>query len=209
MSRLSPLPRSNNSPTPEDLAGVVIEIEGNEDATVRPLFFEGPPAAAGDAATTHRPASQVADYLAAQQVASLFADAGWNLYFPQWKCGFDFVAAKATVDGEQLLRPVQVRAKYPSADQSDREFYGLTGKSGSTHPELVLAIPYFAANRSGRPVCVAFLPTSLIDDLNGEYRAEPASLRSGLPSPRPEYARFFDATGLALVETPDWKYLTV
>lgn len=209
MSQLDPSPRSNDSPTLEDLAGVVIEIEGNEDTTVRPLFVESPPTTPGNAATAQRPASRLADYLAARQVASLFADAGWNLFFPQWKRDFDFIAAKAADRGEQMLRPVQVKAKYPSVDQRDRESYGFAGKLGPVHPELVLAIPYFAANRSGRPVCVAFLPMSLIQGHEGEHRAEPARLLNGLPSARPEYARFFDGAGLALIESPDWKHLTV
>lgn len=52
------------------------------------------------------------DYLAELLVAGILADDGWNIYFPHRDEGFDFIISKQ-VDGREIIRPVQVKGKYP------------------------------------------------------------------------------------------------
>jgi hypothetical protein len=57
----------------------------------------------------------VSDYFAELYVAGKFADEGWNVYFPHRDKGFDFIVSKANSSGIQMLRPVQVKGKYPTS----------------------------------------------------------------------------------------------
>src|SRR5229473_1817256 len=56
---------------------------------------------------------EVSDYFAELYVAGRFADAGWNVYFPHRDKGFDFIISKPHAEVGQLIRPVQVKGKYP------------------------------------------------------------------------------------------------
>ncbi len=96
----------------------------------------------------------VSDYFAELFVAGRFADAGWNVYFPHRDHGFDFIVSK-TAQGSCLVRPVQVKGKYPEAGTTGRRLYGYSGSLTQVHPDMVLVIPYFSAT-SEQPVCVAY-----------------------------------------------------
>ena len=146
---------------------------------------------------------QTHDYLAELYVAGLFADAGWNVYFPHRDEGFDFIIAKSK-GATQIIRPVQVKGKYPTAEKKDFRYYGYRGKLSQVHPEMVLAIPYFSQSSNRMPVCTAFLPRSLIRNISKGHRCQPASFAAGTPAPRRDYRKFFDDAGLRLIETPNW-----
>ena len=146
----------------------------------------------------------VRDYFAELYVAGRFADAGWNVYFPHRDKGFDFIVSKPDSRGRQILRPVQVKGKYPTAAKGNKVVYGYVGRLTQTHLEMVLAIPFFSADPSDAPVCTAYMPHSLIRQHTRGYRCEPASLISGVPKPRRYYSRFFDLRGLHELEAPAW-----
>jgi hypothetical protein len=63
------------------------------------------------------------DEFAEQYVAGIFADAGWSVYFPRKDKGFDFIVLKKTDTG-LLIRPVQVKGKFPEATTAVRKKYG-------------------------------------------------------------------------------------
>jgi hypothetical protein len=152
---------------------------------------------------------QVLDYSAELYVAGRFANAGWNVYFPHRDRGFDFVVSRSAENGMEIFRPVQVKGKYPTAEKGDKTVYGYVGELTQLHPEMVLAIPFFSAQSPDVPACVAYLPFSVVRTHSRGYRCEPATYRAGMPSPRRDYARFFDSTGLSLVERDDWQTLSV
>ncbi len=149
-------------------------------------------------------APKVADFFAELYVAGRFAESGWNIYFPRRDRGFDFIVSKSAGDGEQLLRPVQVKGKYPTAEKGDRTTYGYIGELSERHRDMVLAIPYFAPGAYEVPVCVAYLPLSIIRAHSRGSKCEPASLLRGVAKPRRDYAKFFGDEGLKLVERADW-----
>ncbi len=127
---------------------------------------------------------KVSDYFAELYVAGRFADAGWNVYFPHRDEGFDFITTKADGNGGQLVRPVQVKGKYPREEKGNKVVYGYVGKLTQLHPDMVLAIPYFAVQSPDTPTCVAYLPRPLIKRHARGYRCEPASFAAGKPRPR-------------------------
>ncbi len=148
---------------------------------------------------------KVTDYFAELYVAGRFADAGWNVYFPHRDKGFDFIASKKTEAGDYLIRPVQVKGKYPTAEKGDKNVYGYVGRLTQLHSEMVLAIPFFSNLAPGVPTCVAYVPLSLIRKHSRGFRSQPATFRDGVPSPRRDYAKFFDVSGLNLLEGTEWK----
>jgi len=148
------------------------------------------------------------DYFAELFVAGRFADTGWNVYFPHRDEGFDFVVAKDVGRGHQLIRPVQVKGKYPREDKKDKTVYGYIGDLSQVHPEMVLAIPFFATGAT-TPSCVAYLPLSLIRQNSRGFRSQPAAFKSGVPSPRRDYRRFFDDDGLRLIERSEWPTMRI
>jgi hypothetical protein len=101
------------------------------------------------------------DVFAELYVAGLLADAGWNVYFPTRDIGFDFIATRTTSSGI-IIRPVQVKGKYPTAGKRDVAPYGFGGWLSQLHQEMVLAIAFFTSTRSPAP------------DLHGLY-----AIRSG------------------------------
>lgn len=148
---------------------------------------------------------KVSDYFAELYVAGRFADAGWNVYFPHRDTGFDFIVTKPTKSGSDLIRPVQVKGKYPTDGKGDKVTYGFVGELSRTHPDMVLAIPYFSKQNETAPSFVAYLPLSLVRTHSRGFRCEPAAFRKGVISPRRDYARFFDSGGLELLERLDWR----
>ena len=145
------------------------------------------------------------DYFAELYVAGRFADAGWNVYFPHRDQGFDFIISKSDNNGNQIIRPVQVKGKYPTEEKTNKTVYGYVGRLTQLHPEMVLAIPFFSVQCASTPTCVAYIPRSLIRPHSRGYRCAPASFTDGTPTPRRDYARFFDESGLILLESADWK----
>ena len=109
-------------------------------------------------------------------VAGLLADAGWNIYFPTRDIGFDFIATKTVASGI-IIRPVQVKGKYPTAGKRDVAYYGFGGWLSQLHQEMVLAIAFFTVRalqpRLARPSCrsVRFVRTAPI--LSGGSRRRP------------------------------------
>ena len=148
---------------------------------------------------------KVTDYFAELYVAGRFADAGWDIYFPHRDKGFDFIASKETESGDYLIRPVQVKGKYPTAEKGNKNVYGYVGRLTQLHTEMVLAIPFFSMLDPGVPKCVAYMPRSLIRKHARGFKSQPASFRVGVPAPRRDYAKFFDNVGLALLESAEWK----
>ena len=147
---------------------------------------------------------KTSDYFAELHVAGRLADAGWDIYFPHRDKGFDFVISKK-VNGVLLLRPVQVKGKYPSGDKTDKAVYGYVGRLTETHPEMVLAIPYFSASSPEMPVCIAFMSLASVKQQSRGYRCQPATYRKGEPKPRREYQKFFDAQGVFRLDSLNWK----
>lgn len=157
----------------------------------------------------NEPKAKFSDYFAELYVAGRLADAGWNIYFPHRDEGFDFIISKSVSD-QMVIRPVQVKGKYPSGDKGDKVTYGYVGKLTQVHPEMVLAIAFFSAKSKGTPpVCIAYLPPSLVKKHSRGYRCEPSSFKNGEPKPRRDYAMFFDDKGVELLESKDWKGCTL
>jgi len=151
---------------------------------------------------------KVSDYFAELYVAGRLADAGWNIYFPHRDEGFDFVISKL-VNGAILLRPVQVKGKYPTAEKTDKTVYGYVGKLSQTHPEMVLAIPYFSGATSQTPYCVAYMPWSCVKPHSKGFRCQPATYKGSKPCPRREYRGFFDDAGIKRLEGKNWSQESV
>lgn len=148
---------------------------------------------------------KVTDYFAELYVAGRFADAGWNIYFPHRDKGFDFIALKEIESGKFLIRPVQVKGKYPTAKKGNKNVYGYVGRLTQLHAEMVLAIPFFSKLVPEVPACVAYMPRCLIRKHSRGFKSQPATFRDGVPTPRRDYTKFFDDQGLLLLESAEWK----
>lgn len=149
------------------------------------------------------------DYFAEMYVAGVLADGGWNVYFPRRDQGFDFIVTKLIGD-RIVVRPVQVKGKYPTEAKGDRPVYGYAGPLSQVHPDMVLAVPFFATETQAAPMFTAYLPpTQLRRSRSREswYRVFPAGFSKGTPLRRPSYARFFDAEGVRLMESDAWAAL--
>jgi hypothetical protein len=148
------------------------------------------------------------DYFAELYVAGVLARAGWNVYFPHRDKGFDFIISKL-VGETVVIRPVQVKGKYPESGKTDKHEYGYVGKLSQLHEDMVLAIPFFSGNRVGTPPAfIAYIPRSLVRKHSRGFRCQPATFRGGLPQPRRDYSRFFDEQGIELLESQEWESLT-
>ena len=152
---------------------------------------------------------RVSDFFVELYVAGRFADAGWNVYFPRRDRGFDFIVSRPLASGMQLLRPVQVKGKYPTVDKTDKPVYGFIGELTELHPDMVLAIPFFSSASPEIPTCVAYLPHGMVRKHSRGFRCEPATFRGSAAVPRRDYAKFFDEDGLRLVVRPDWPTLSL
>jgi hypothetical protein len=153
--------------------------------------------------TTKAIAPKEFSQLAELHVAGLVAEAGWRIYFPHRDDGFDFIAVRS-VENETLIRPVQVKGKYPVHEKLDKKRYGYIGKLTQTNPEMVLAIPYFEVGSIPTVRHVAFMPFTMLRPHSRGWRCEPAKLASGLAVPRREYAKYFDDTGVKRLKSKDW-----
>lgn len=151
---------------------------------------------------------KIRDYSAELYVAGQFADMGWNVYFPHRDQGFDFIVSKPRDGQDHLLRPVQVKGKYPQEGTSDRQTYGYIGQLSETHAEMVLAIPFYSKSVLRSPKFVAYMPHCEIRSHSKGSRCEPARFRNGEPEVRPGFKGFFGLDGLRLLEEPRWSVIT-
>src|SRR6266478_1667103 len=120
-----------------------------------------------------------------------------------------FIISK-TVAGRVLIRPVQVKGKYPSGAKTDKATYGYIGRLTEVHPEMVLAIPFFPSKSLPNiPLSVAYMPFSLVKKGKRGYRCQPATFRAGEPKQRRDFASFFDSEGIRMLESEGWKNSTV
>ena len=96
------------------------------------------------------------DYFEELYVAGILGDAGWSIYFPKRDVGFDFIAVKE-LRGHVVIRPVQVKGKYPAGSTRNRAVYGYVGQLSLFYPEMMLAVSYFPTDQRGvAPTCVAY-----------------------------------------------------
>ncbi|PJG47067.1 hypothetical protein CAF53_01580 [Sphingobium sp. LB126] len=137
------------------------------------------------------------DYFAEMYVAGVMTDKGWNVYFPHRDQGFDFIATLPTEKGT-IVRPVQVKGKYPTEGKTDKARYGYVGKLTAFHPDMVLALPLFAGLAAPAPRYIAWMPFEEIRAMTKDrWRCEPARFVGGEPRPRDGFVHFFDDAGLA------------
>ena len=151
----------------------------------------------------------VNDYSAELVVASTFAEAGWDVYFPHRDKGFDFIISKYIYEFGELIRPVQVKGKYPMDEKGDKDVYGYVGKLSKLHPEMVLAMPYFNTDNIILPEFIAYMPISTIKECSRGYKCQPARFKNSKPVKRPYFLKFFDKQGLLLLENRDWKNYSI
>jgi hypothetical protein len=145
------------------------------------------------------------DYFAEMYVAGLLADADWNIYFPRRDKGFDYIITHETATGV-LVRTVQVKGLYPTAEKGDKTTYGYGGRLSVLHPDMALVLVYFAPGASeGTPQHIAYMPRGRIRPRQrGGYRCVPASLNAGVVTPRRDFAGYFDGPGLASMAQASW-----
>jgi hypothetical protein len=141
------------------------------------------------------------DYLAELFVAGIMGDAKWQIYFPKRDEGFDFIAIKRTTIGT-LIRPVQVKGLYPTAQKKDRVVYRWMGKLSQTHPAMIVAFCYFSSDHETvAPTCVAYVPFgNLKTPSRGGFRFDGASLQAGRVRPRRDFRQYFDWDGLRALD---------
>lgn len=135
------------------------------------------------------------DMFAEMYVAAMLADAGWELYFPRRDRGFDMIALKRVEDGN-LIRPIQVKGKYPEAGTGDRAAYGYVGRINGWHDDMVLALPFFDQDGSASPSHIAWMPRASLLSCARGYRCQPARLIGGVVSPKPGSTIYFGREGL-------------
>ncbi len=145
------------------------------------------------------------DYFAELYVAGLMGDAGWSVYFPKRDVGFDFIASKS-VDGEVLIRPVQVKGLYPRDAKTDKATYGYVGKLTQLHRDMALVLPYFPTDVTGAaPSQIAWMPRNAIRlQASKGYACQPAKFAKGKTVPRPSYLKYFGLEGLELMQGKYW-----
>lgn len=145
------------------------------------------------------------DYFAEMYVAGLLADAGWNIYFPRRDNGFDYIVTRDAGAGV-LVRAVQVKGLYPTAEKGDKATYGYSGRLSVLHPDMALVLVYFPPGASeGTPQHIAYMPRRQIRPrARGGFRCVPSSLRAGVVTPRRDFAGYFDGHGLAAMANAGW-----
>jgi hypothetical protein len=149
-------------------------------------------------------APKTRDYFAEMYVAGMMAEAGWDIYFPRRDKGFDFIVSKNVSGRGILVRPVQVKGKYPESIKKDKATYGFVGKLTAAHPDMVLAIPFFPVSDSASPACTAFMSLLQTKRHSRGIRCEPAKFHDGRPSARRDYIPYFENTGILRIESLDW-----
>src|SRR5262249_58885531 len=145
------------------------------------------------------------DYFAEMYVAGLLADAGWSLYFPRRDKGFDYIITR-DLEAGVLVRPVQVKGLYPTAEKGDKVTYGYNGRLSVLHRDMALILVYFEPGATeGTPQHIAYMPWKQIRSRKrGGYRCVPGSLRTGKVSPRRDFVNYFDGQGRRAMSEPDW-----
>ena len=145
------------------------------------------------------------DYFAELYVAGMMGDRGWAIYFPKRDIGFDFVASKK-VGEKVILRPVQVRGKYPTEEKKDKVTYPWQGTLSQVHEDMAVVFCYFSTDHStAAPDNIAFVPLSTLKPTTkGRFRCSAVSLKGGKTYPRPSYKHLFGVKGLDAMESPDW-----
>jgi hypothetical protein len=145
------------------------------------------------------------DYFAELYVAGILGDAGWSIYFPKRDVGFDFIAVKE-LHGNVVIRPAQVKGKYPARDKVNKKVHGYIGQLSQLHPEMVLAIAYFPTDQRGvAPTCTAYMPRWEIRPQAGRgWACQPAKFLSGIPKARQDFQKYFDYDGIELMESERW-----
>jgi hypothetical protein len=151
---------------------------------------------------------KVSDYFAELFVAGRLADSGWNVYFPHRDQGFDFIITKRILSGDLLIRPVQVKGKYPTDEKGDHAVYGYVGKL-ELHPEMVLAIPFFSNGGDQIPTFTAYMPAKTIKVHPRGYRCQPSRFRDGMPQIRGDHRIFFDEEGIKNIESQFFRDLEI
>ena len=151
----------------------------------------------------------ITDYSAELYVAGRFADAGWNVYFPHRDEGFDFIVTKDVPNLGEVIRPVQVKGKYPTPGKKNNPVYGYVGKLSKTHPDMILAIPYYSLCDPANPVFVAYNPITAIKPHSKGFRCQPAKYENETPVKRLGFIQFFDKQGLLQIESPEWGRVAV
>jgi hypothetical protein len=150
-------------------------------------------------------APKTRDYFAEMYVAGILADSGWNIYFPKRDVGFDFIITKSTAN-ELIIRPVQVKGKYPETRKTNKKYYGFSGKLSQVHNEMALVIPFFSTDQStSSPDLIAFMPYSQVKITTRGYKCAPASYQNGTAVERRDFKKFFGNSGIQLMELNDWK----
>ena len=145
------------------------------------------------------------DYFAELYVAGILGDAGWSIYFPKRDVGFDFIITKE-VDTGVVLRPVQVKGKYPSEGKGDFPTYGFIGQISQLHDEMVLAIPFFPTDRTGvAPSCIAYMPRWQIrKQASRGFACCPARFNNSKAQPRRDFRQYFGTDGIKVMESAIW-----
>ena len=145
------------------------------------------------------------DFFAELYVAGIMGDAGWSVYFPKRDVGFDFIVSKEVGD-HVLIRPVQVKGRYPSEAKSDKNNYGYIGSLSQLHHDMVLALPFFPRDTTGvAPDFIAYMPRSRIKvQTSRGYACQPARFVSGAAQPRKTYQKYIGSAGLQLIESINW-----
>lgn len=140
-------------------------------------------------------------------VAGQFAENGWNIYSPHRDIGFDFIATKFVKD-RVLIRPVQVKGRYPRTFRDIASLGKGAMELNQSHEEMVLAMPFFVPEGGLKKlVTVAFLPWGQLRERpDKSHRSVPARIVNGKIVARPYFEKFFDSPGLKLMERADWKY---
>jgi len=145
------------------------------------------------------------DYFAEMYVAGILADRNWNIYFPRRDRGFDMIITRET-ENQMLVRPVQVKGKYPREAKTNKKSYGYVGELSQLHPDMVLVIPFFPVDVAGvAPLHIAYMPHSGIrTSASKGFACMPAKFTNGKACPRPGFERYFDSQGLVALESPKW-----
>jgi len=141
-------------------------------------------------------APDIRDYFAEMYVAALLGDAGCNVYFPRRDNGFDMIVS-FNADNKPVIRPIQVKGHYPTAEKTNKVTYGYRGRLSLVHPDMVLALVFFDVDQgTPAPHHVAWMPFEKVVKTVKGYRCEPASFKDGKAVPRRDHRSYFDKVGL-------------
>src|SRR6202000_2790797 len=97
-----------------------------------------------------------------------------------------------------LIRPVQVKGKFPETGANERPTYGYRGDLTLVHEGMVLAIVFFELGSTGNaPRHVAWMPWGKVRKAaNGQYFCLPARRDVDGVKPRRDSRQYFDHLGL-------------